>query len=286
MQASQKGYINRLEFEYGKSYKNFEQWFLITSDRHFDAIGRTNKLEIDDLKLARDRNAYIIDCGDLFDVMQVTNDKRGSKSQLKGKYAADDYLDRVINDAIDYYSPYADLWAVQFTGNHEYSIERYHNTNLINRFCAGMKQLGSPVLPNEYRGYIRVLIYRDLKRKNTAHQKIVYVSHGKLKSIAERSKGALGVDLKSSYIHDADILISGHNHNSWLIDKEVRRLQNNDVEVSAVQTHLNIPSYKQADLSGNGYEVMNEMMPKPSGSYWLKFYIKNNKLCYEISRNY
>ena len=67
----------------GKARKDWEQWVLLTSDRHWDNPKSDRLLQTEHLKLAKERNAIIIDNGDLLCVMQGKYDPRGSKSGIR-----------------------------------------------------------------------------------------------------------------------------------------------------------------------------------------------------------
>jgi len=50
---------------------NWEQWILVTSDRHWDSVHSDRTMQKRHLDEAVERNALIIDLGDLFDAMQA-----------------------------------------------------------------------------------------------------------------------------------------------------------------------------------------------------------------------
>ena len=55
---------------------DWEQWFLLTGDRHIDNGESDHALQIRHLKQAQERGAGIIDVGDVMDLMQGRNDPR------------------------------------------------------------------------------------------------------------------------------------------------------------------------------------------------------------------
>lgn len=97
----------------------WEQWILLRSDAHHDNPKCQTKLEEEHLKLAVKRNAVVIDLGDCLDLMQGVSDRRQCKSQLRSSQLAAAYFDRVIEEAAEFYAPYACNWAVMGQGNHE-----------------------------------------------------------------------------------------------------------------------------------------------------------------------
>ena len=67
-------------------YAGWEMYLLCTSDRHHDSISCDRELELAHLKQAKEKNAYIIDVGDLFDCMQGKFDPRRTYSHLRPEY--------------------------------------------------------------------------------------------------------------------------------------------------------------------------------------------------------
>ena len=65
--------INMLADNYPKGW---EQWFLLTSDRHHDNPHSDHELQKEHLDEALKRRAGIIDCGDFFCAMQGRWDPR------------------------------------------------------------------------------------------------------------------------------------------------------------------------------------------------------------------
>ena len=109
-----------------KNRTDLDQWFLLSSDRHWDNPHSDRKLQKKHLEQAKERNAKILDFGDLFCVMQGKYDRRASKSNVRPEHQKDNYLDAVVNTAVDWFSPYADLFAMISEGNHESAIRRNH----------------------------------------------------------------------------------------------------------------------------------------------------------------
>ena len=72
------GTCHKIRVPYSGS-KDWEQWFLLSSDRHHDNPKTRQDLEQEHLKEAKERNAGVIDIGDLFCAMQGKYDRRASK---------------------------------------------------------------------------------------------------------------------------------------------------------------------------------------------------------------
>jgi hypothetical protein len=92
------------------------------------------------------RRGSWIDVGDIFDAMGGKWDPRHSKGEVREDYAlAPDYLDAIVRDAAKFYAPYAKHLVTIGRGNHEQSILKRHETDLIERLAAHMAQIaGTP----------------------------------------------------------------------------------------------------------------------------------------------
>ena len=88
----------------------WEQWFLLSTDRHHDNEHCDRALEKKHLEEARKRKALIIDNGDLFCAMQGKWDKRSDQDQMPKALQGNNYLDRLVEFNADFYLPYADLF--------------------------------------------------------------------------------------------------------------------------------------------------------------------------------
>lgn len=99
--------------------KTKEHWFLLRSDAHHDNPHCNWDLEKKHLDEALERDAGILDCGDLFCAMQGAWDPRKSKSCLRSEHQRSDYLDALVTTAADFYQPYAKNIVCLGQGNHE-----------------------------------------------------------------------------------------------------------------------------------------------------------------------
>ena len=142
----------------GKARKDWEQWVLLTSDRHWDNPKSDRLLQTEHLNLAKERNAIIIDNGDLLCVMQGKYDPRGSKSGIRPEHNVDHYLDKVIDDAANYFAPYGENFAFLVVGNHEASVSKRCETNISQRFADQLKLKcpASQIHVGGITGYIRL----------------------------------------------------------------------------------------------------------------------------------
>jgi hypothetical protein len=99
--------------------KKREHWFLLSGDRHHDNPHCNQELEKKHLDEALEREAGIIDIGDLFCAMQGKYDKRSNKSDIRPEHQNGEYLDSLVTTAAKFYEPYAKNIIALGYGNHE-----------------------------------------------------------------------------------------------------------------------------------------------------------------------
>jgi hypothetical protein len=76
--------------------------------------------------------------GDTFCCMMGKYDPRRSKDGIRPEHNKANYLDAIVNDAIEWFSPYAHNIKVVGYGNHETAILKNLETDLIDRFVFGL----------------------------------------------------------------------------------------------------------------------------------------------------
>jgi hypothetical protein len=105
--------------EVDASAKGFEWWVLLSSDRHHDNALCNQKAEKLHLEQAKERGAGIIDVGDLFCAMAGKYDPRSDRSQLREEHSRNNYFDRLVDTAAEFYAPYCENFIMMSPGNHE-----------------------------------------------------------------------------------------------------------------------------------------------------------------------
>ena len=271
-----------------KIHRDWEQWVLLTADRHWDNPKSIHSLQIEHLKEAMARKAVVIDAGDLFCAMQGKYDPRSSKSDVRPEHQVNGYLDALVETAADFFAPYASNIALVAAGNHEANIKKRHETDLTERFCATVKSLsGETIYNGGYSGFVRFKIRqggRTQGRNVTLHYSHGYGGGGPV------TKGIIQTARKATYLPDADIVISGHVHESWQIELMRVRVGRSKI-FHDTQTHICVPTYKEEYGTGfGGWHVERGAPPKPIGAVWLRFYwnatndTEKRGLRYELTR--
>lgn len=258
-----------------KTNKDWEFWLLVTADQHWDNPKSNREMQLEHLQLARKRGAAVMSAGDYFCLMQGKYDKRSNKAAIRPEHNKDNYIDAVIDDAANWLAPYADLYTVIACGNHENAIDKRYEINVLDRFSQAIYSKSKQSVYNGgYSGYI-ILKFKE-SNGGTTHSIILRYEHGAGGS-SPVTGGVIDAHRRGLYFPDADIMVSGHNHNSWMveyarqrIDARFGRLQND------IQTHIKTPSYKDGFGDGfSSWEATVGMPPKPAGAYWIRFYFKH-----------
>lgn len=261
----------------------WEFWTLLTSDRHWDNPKSDLALQIEHLNEAKKRGAAVIDCGDLFCMMQGKYDKRASKESVRPEHQKDNYLDAVIETAAKFFAPYARNMVVLGVGNHESAITKRLETNPTERLCALLNTVsGGTTYNGGFSGWVKFNFRAGptTKLTSTLHYDHGYAGGGQV------TQDAIQHQRRSTYLPDADIVISGHTHDSWVRENARVRLSPHNKIYHDIQTHIKLPTYKEEYSDGyGGWHVETGKPPKPIGACWLRFYWsrKDERVLYEAT---
>ena len=269
--------FHRYTFKNNKEHAVFE--FLLTSDWHFDNPKTNRKLLFNHLDEAKSRNAKIIINGDMLCLMQGKYDPRKAKSAIMPEHNGNDYLDLVINDTAQKMLPYAKNILQINVGNHESSVSERSETNILMRLVERINAFaGSDIQLGAYMGYINMNFQRAT---NNFACNIAY-DHGHWGGVI--TKGALAVSRHASIFPNADVIMSGHTHDGWIMthNRYIMNQHKGIVEVKK-QWHVKTGTYKEEFDSGQGWAVEKIGMPKHLGSCWMKVYVSRTGLEYEFT---
>jgi hypothetical protein len=260
------------EITFSVARSNWEQWFLISSDRHHDNAHTKWELEKKHLDQALERKAGILDFGDLFCAMQGKFDKRADTSQCRPEHQRGRYLDSLVETAEDFYKPYAKNWLFMSPGNHETSITKRHETDLTERLAErlGKSKVGHPTV-GAYCGYIRFKPQRQNADLRSVGSMLLYYHHG-YGGGGPVTRGVIQTNRMGIYLPDAQIVVSGHTHDSWVMPISRSRIARSGNTFIDRQTHVRIPGYKDEFTGGNGWHNERGGPPKPNGAYWIRVY--------------
>ena len=259
---------NVITLRFNNFTAGFEQWFLLSSDRHHDSIYCDRRNEKKHLDEALKRDAIILDGGDLYDLMQGKFDPRRNYDELRPEYKQGKYYDVVIDDCINFYEPYAKNWLLFGYGNHETSVIRNSDTDPTMRTVLELNRRGNNnCFIGGYGGWIRMLFSGNNGGRKSIN---FYYHHSGLAGNAPVSKGLIGANRQAVVIPDAQVILNGHNHEDYYM-AQVRERLTSAGNVTHDYTHfIRTPGYKQAWRDSSYGFDKEKLSPKPIGAAWMK----------------
>jgi hypothetical protein len=129
------------------------QKVMLLSDLHWDNPKCDRELLRTHLELAKAEGARIHLNGDTFCLMQGKYDPRKSKESIRPEHNVNNYLDAIIEDAANWFAPYAEYIDVVGYGNHETNIIKRQETDPLQRFVDRLNLVAKPDSPVMTGGY-------------------------------------------------------------------------------------------------------------------------------------
>ena len=275
--------VQTIHFDDVKS--GWEQWFMLISDQHHDAIDCNRKFEKEHLDLALERNAYIISAGDTFDMMQGKFDPRKSYAGMRPEYSHqmitdgnEAYFDIITKDAIEFYKPYAHLFTVIARGNHDTSIETHNGISPISNLVFGLNNAAKSshrIQAGGYGGWVKFNFAANGGKSNRSSMKLKYF-HGS-GGDAPVTRGMIQTARQAVFLPDADIVLNGHNHQSYLTSIARERLNVMGNIYFDVVDYVRTPGYSQGYWDGHSGFSAERLSPKPIGCVWMRVFCKNGR---------
>jgi len=255
----------------------WEQWIMLSSDRHFDSIKCDRALMKKHLDKAKERNAMIIDYGDFFDAMQGKFDPRRSYDEMRPEYKKDTYLDEIVKDAAEFMKPYAKNFLVIGRGNHDESVIKNNGTDIMDKLVRMMNtDSGAEINLGGYGGWVKF----NFNSGKCFSKNIKYFHGGGGDSPV--TKGMIDTARMGVFLPDADFVVIGHNHNALISPTSRERISTRGVISQDQCVFIRTPSYSIDYGDGTrGWHVERRGQPKPRGCAWIRFYLNNNEILAE-----
>jgi len=244
---------------------------LLRSDAHHDNPACRQDLEKRHLDQALERDACILDLGDLFCVMEGKSDRRASKN-LRPEDLGGGYLNKVLENAVDFYAPYARNWILAGQGNHEYSVAKAAEFDLTQAFTQRMEdRTGYPIHAGGFGNWIIFRIRRPGASRYVPYS--IYAHHG-YGGGGIVTQGAIQGQRAAAKIEGADLYVSGHVHESWHMERQKYTLDGQCNETVKTVDQICVPTYKDEALTeGRGFHHEKGRPPKPLGAWWLRIWL-------------
>ena len=207
--------------------------------------------------------------GDLFCCMQGRSDRRSSKSDIRPEHNNARYLDSIIETAVEWFLPYAHIIKLIGYGNHETSIIKFQETDILQRFVDLLNyKAGSNIQTGGYGGW---LVVRQSSNKNNTTSfstKIKYFHGSGGGGIV--TKGAINLTRALETYEGFDVFSMGHIHeNSCRNDVRdtLEQHPNSGYTLKQKQLHLMLTgTYKEEYGDGSqGWHVERGAPIKPLG---------------------
>lgn len=186
----------------------------ILSDLHWDNPKCDWVLLKKHLDYCKKEKIKIFVNGDFFCLMQGKGDKRGSKSDIRQIHNNSKYLDSIVETAVEWFSPYADLFTVIGYGNHETSVIKYQETDILQRFVDIMNyQNKTEIQTGGYGGWVN-LVYKMPNQANGLFSSRMKYFHGSGGG-GIVTKGAINLTRALEMYEGMDIFALGHIHENY-----------------------------------------------------------------------
>lgn len=245
--------------------------FLLSADRHFDNPDSDLSLQRKHLDEAVARGAGVLDFGDFFCAMQGRMDKRSCKSKLREQDKDPAYFDKLVKSGVGLIRPYAKNFILIGRGNHETAVLKHHETDLSQRLVDETNRAvnGAAIVAGGYSGFVRFNFHRSTQQRSL----VLYYHHGSGGG-GIVTKGVIQSNRRAAHV-DADIYVSGHIHESWVMEIPRTRLSLANRIEHRDGWHVQVPSYKEEYREGDaGFHVEGGRPAKPVGAYWMTLYAR------------
>jgi hypothetical protein len=241
---------------------------LLLSDLHWDNPKCNRQLLKSHLDEALAIGADIHLNGDTFCLMQGAYDPRKNKADIRPEHNVANYIDAVIDTAIEWFSPYAHLIKVIGYGNHESNIIKRLETDVIERFVNGLNAANKTNV--KIGGYGGWIIY-NFSRNNagSVNYKIKYF-HGSGGG-GPVTKGTIQFNRMATMVEGADMIWMGHVHEDHELTYTVEKISKHHKVMLRDILMVRTATYKEEYNDGKyGWHVERGAPPKPLGGRWLE----------------
>jgi hypothetical protein len=236
------------------------------SDIHWDNPKCDWKLLKKHLDYCKTHNIPVMINGDFFCLMQGRGDNRKNKSDIRPEHNNARYLDSVVDTALEWWSPYADILTVIGYGNHETAIIKWQETDLLQRFVDLLNyKCKSNVMTGGYGGWL--VIKKTMNTKNFPFRVKYFHGSGGGGIV---TKGALNLTRALEAYESMDVFTMGHIHenssrNDVRDSLRHRAKHGYDIEHKYIHSMITGTYKEEYGLGDKGWHVERGAPVKPTG---------------------
>ena len=246
--------------------------FLFISDVHWDNPKTDWDLLKKHLDQAKADGAKVIVNGDFFCLMQGKGDPRKSKDDIRPEHNNSRYLDSIVKTAVEWFKPYVDTLIFIGYGNHETSIIKFQETDILARFIDLFNMTYKPLIPLQRGGYGGWLQFRSSRgQKSSRTSWTTHYFHGSGGG-GPVTKNMIQHQRQQAVVEGADMIWMGHTHDSYIgrTSKHVFNC-NSAKQYLKDQWFLQTPTYKEEYVNRvGGWHAERGAPPKPLGGCWIE----------------
>ena len=161
--------IHVIDYEI-ESYRKGPMKLACLSDLHLDNPKCLQDVLIKHLNYCKEHEIPIFLNGDTLCIMGGKWDSRTSKKDLRPEHQTNDYFGAIVRTTVDFLEPYAHLITVIGYGNHETSVLKRHEIDLLKMIVESLNQkTGSNIHLGGYGGWIIMKGFRCSTKIRYAH---------------------------------------------------------------------------------------------------------------------
>lgn len=249
--------------------------FLLLSDIHFD----NPKCERDILKRyldeAKKHGHKVAINGDFFCLMQGKADPRHTKGDVRPEHMGGNYFDLVVDTAVEWWTPYADMIEFIGYGNHETAVIKRGETDVLKRFVEKINLItGSKIQLGGYHGWWVIA-----GKYFSTHSSYKVKYHHGYGGGGIVTKGIIQNQRADASVEGADCIWMGHVHEAYhsITIKDVIETGKGYVIRQKRVDHIRTPAFKQEYTDG-GFHIEKGRPPKPIGCAKMDVYFSDGKL--------
>ena len=255
---------------------------LCISDIHWDNPKCDRETLKKHLDLAVELGAKILINGDFFCLMQGKYDPRSSKKDILPEHNKVNYLDAVIETAVDWWAPYASHLIWIGYGNHETNILKRQETDMLQRFVDLFNYTHKPEIPLNLGGYGGFITVQFKPTATVRKSYVIHYYHGSGGG-GPVTKGTIQHQRKMADVEGADCIWMGHVHELYTMIQSKATLDHHRIPIIKDVLHLRSGAYKEEYQDGfGGWHIERGAPPKPIGGILLELGVNHGRETYAI----